>query len=78
MYMRDDQLKRDGIFAKFGVPQHHLFRIMPIYYPQQQQMQMPRCLPHGWSCGQGSSPCCEGLSCFDRNAKRGRYCVTRG
>lgn len=78
MYMSDHQLKRNGIFAKFGVPQQHLFRIMPLYHPQQQQMQMPRCLSHGWSCGPGLTLCCEGLVCFDGNAKRGRHCAARG
>lgn len=73
-------MKRDGTFGKFGVPQPHLLRIMPLYYSQQQQlpMKIPTCLPHGWSCGLGLSPCCAGSTCFDGNAKRGRYCVARG
>ena len=78
-YMKEHPMKRYGAFGKFGVSQQHLFRIKPVYHPQQQHpMQMPICLPYGWSCGLGFTPCCVGLSCFDGNAKRGRYCAATG
>jgi hypothetical protein len=76
MYMKKHDGNSDEIYRKFGSPRQNIFRLMPLHY-QQQVLQTPSCLPHGWTCGPNLPPCCSGLMCYDGNAKRGRHCISR-
>jgi hypothetical protein len=76
-YMKQQETNSDETRGKFGFPRHHIFRLMPLHY-EQQLVKNPPCLPHVWTCGPGLPPCCDGLMCYDGNAKRGRHCVARG
>ena len=67
----DSDLDRESFIRR-----QFLFPSLPL---QQYQSQIqPTCLPAVWTCGPGLPPCCDGLMCYDGNAKRGRHCVARG
>jgi hypothetical protein len=84
MYLRErlenmDESNDANLNEEFVVRRQNMFPFFPMQQQQQQQPQgQHMCLPHIWTCGPGLPPCCQGLMCYDGNAKRGRHCVARG